>query len=70
MNTYKNRLMNKANKKLNGYDLTQYEWLMVSEYIDSNYKNNRSGFLAYLENLFFKECQITLNEYQKLFDLA
>ena len=70
MNTYKDKLMIKASKKLNSYDLTQYEYLMVTEYIESNYKSNRGGFISYLDDLFFKKIEITLNEYQNLFDLA
>lgn len=67
---YKERLIKKADKKLGGYDLSQYEWLMVAEYLDTNYKNNRSGFVDYISDLFFKKHKITLEEYQNLFDLA
>jgi hypothetical protein len=43
---------------------------MANEYIDSNYKDNREGFLSFLENMFFKQLDLTLEEYQNLFDLA
>ena len=70
MNTYKNKLMKKAAKKLNSYDLTQYEYLMVTDYTESNFKNNKDGFIDYISNLFFNKHLIDLNEYQNLFDLA
>ena len=68
--TYKSRLGIKVEKELKNYNITQYEYLMANEYIDSNYKDNREGFLSFLENMFFKELDLTLQEYQKLFDLA
>ena len=68
--TYKSRLGIKVEEELKNYNLTQYEYLMANEYIDSNYKDNREGFLSYLENMFFKQLDLTLQEYQNLFDLA
>ena len=68
--TYKSRLGIKVEEELRSYNLTQYEYLMANEYIDSSYKDNREGFLSYLENMFFKQLDLTLQEYQNLFDLA
>ena len=68
--TYKSRLGIKVEEELKNYNLTQYEYLMANEYIDSNYKDNREGFLSYLENMFFKQLDLSLQEYQNLFDLA
>ena len=68
--TYKSRLGIKVEEELKSYNLTQYEYLMANEYIDSSYKDNREGFLSYLENMFFKQLDLTLQEYQNLFDLA
>ena len=52
---YKSRLEIKVKEELRSYNLTQYEYLMANEYIDSSYKDNREGFLSYLENMFFKQ---------------
>ena len=68
--TYKSRLEVKVEKELRSYNLTQYEYLMTNEYIDSSYKDNREGFLSFLENMFFKQHDLSLQEYQNLFDLA
>ena len=68
--TYKSRLGIKVEEELRSYNLTQYEYLMANEYIDSSYKDNREGFLSYLENMFFKQLDLSLQEYQNLFDLA
>ena len=68
--TYKSRLEVKVNEELRSYNLTQYEYLMANEYIDSSYKDNREGFLSFLENMFFKQLDLSLQEYQNLFDLA
>lgn len=68
--TYKSRLEVKVEKELRSYNLTQYEYLMANEYIDSSYKDNREGFLSFLENMFFKQLDLSLQEYQNLFDLA
>lgn len=67
---YTESLLKRAEKQLNNGELWQWEYLMVTEYIDSSYKKNREGYLSYLENLFFKKSEITLSEYQRLFDLA
>ena len=68
--TYKSRLGIKVEEELKNYNLTQYEYLMANEYIDSSYKDNREGFLSFLENMIFKQLDLTLQEYQNLFDLA
>ena len=68
--TYKSRLEVKVEKELRSYNLTQYEYLIANEYIDSSYKDNREGFLSFLENMFFKQLNLSLQEYQNLFDLA
>lgn len=68
--TYKERLQLRAEKELSKYNLYQYDYLVVIEYTESSYKDNREGFLSYLENLFFKKHNLTLEEYQRLFDLA
>lgn len=68
--TYKSRLEIKVEKELKNYNLSQYEYLMANKYIDSSYKDNREGFLSYLENMFFKQLNLTLQEYQNLIDLA
>lgn len=67
---YTESLLKRAEKQLNNCELWQWEYFIVTEYIDSSYKKNREGYLSYLENLFFKKHMITLSEYQRLFDLA
>ena len=68
--TYKSRLEIKAEEELRNYNITQYEYLMANKYIDSSYKDNREGFLSFLENMFFKQLDLNLQEYQNLFNLA
>ncbi|MBQ8997777.1 MAG: hypothetical protein IJ086_03665 [Clostridium sp.] len=68
MNTYENKLINRANKKLYSYDITQFEHLIINEFLDTNYKKNKKGFIDYISDLFFKEHRINLKEYQNLFD--
>ena len=41
--TYKSRLEVKVNEELRSYNLTQYEYLMANEYIDSSYKDIHCG---------------------------
>lgn len=66
---YGERLLAKATREL-GVTLYQYDHLMILEYLDSSYKKNKGGYLAYLEDLFYHKCLITLDEYNRLWELA
>ena len=69
MTKYEIRLTNKSEKMLYKGEITQYEYLIINNFIDTNYKKNKDGFISYITDLFFNKLEIDLKEYQNLYDL-
>lgn len=67
---YEKRLIKKANRGMNDYDLSNVEYKIIIDFIEGAYNKNKKGYINYLKYKYFTDCSMTMYEYNNLCSLA
>ena len=67
---YEKRLYNRAKRVMRDCEMTKTEYKIIMDFIEGDYKKDKKNYIAYLKQVYFNNCYVTLNEYNGLYDLA